>query len=222
MHRRAALSLTTAAVLTGTAAAVVVIPALAAGSADPAPSVTATAQTVRNTANALSPEQAAVLNDPQVAVDTDPDKAKAAAIEAGRPEAAWDKNCIAWDLPTADTRGQQFANAVAERWLATYTADCPDAIKWPAYYAETFTAGGPGEVVVTLDDQAIADYHIEPHSDRHLQMFGFDVWSRAVSEYPELEAVTVTVKGTDRVWTVTPEQVDGGVLTAPYDPSLSG
>ncbi|MDI3330118.1 MAG: hypothetical protein QJR09_05195 [Micrococcus sp.] len=215
MNRRAAITLTTAAVLTGTAAAAVVIPAVAADPAGPTPAMTATAQAVRSTAAALSPEQAAVLTDPQVTTLTDPAAAKAAALEAGRPEEAWDKNCVAWKLPAADTDAQAWANDVAGTWLDAHEAGCPDAIEWPHYYAETFTAGEPGEIVITLEAGAIEDSFVSRFSDNHQGLQAFAVLFRDATEaeHPDLENVTVTVEGTDHAWTLTPDLRE----SVPYD-----
>ncbi len=314
MHHRTALALTTAAVLTGTAAATVVVPAIADG-------------------GALSPEQAAVLENPQVATpdasnaprdargvaaeavhrwfenegvdgpedmvypfnlitgweatraneitlhvsneiahntkglhEYDPDaqlhtiaqlmmtkigpyypeldeiraasedgehvasypnhaqaargtaEAKAAAIDAGRPEPAWDKNCIAWSLDD-NTEGEQ-ARAVAAAWLDSHNAECPDQILHPGYYVEDFTATGPGAVSVTLDDEALADYFVNPYSDAGLQHMGFLIMGPTRWDVPELETLTVTIEGTDRAWTVTPEQTERGVITAPHPPHV--
>lgn len=116
MNHRAAITLTAAAVLTGTAVAAVVVPALAADLVGHAPASTTTAQAALSSTNALSPEQAAVLDDPQVTVHNDPDKARAAAIAAGRPEAAWDKDCVAWNLP--EPEGDDMSKPGPTNWLA--------------------------------------------------------------------------------------------------------
>ncbi|MEW1980152.1 hypothetical protein AB0333_04355 [Citricoccus sp. NPDC079358] len=145
---------------------------------------------------------------------------KAAALAAGRPEPAWDENCVAWELPDAETDAQQFASTVARTWLDAHGADCPDALVWPHYYAETFSAGGPGEVVVVLEDEALADYYVDPYTDRNLQLFGFSVFDATRAENPDLEAVTVTVEGTDRTWTATTAQHDTGDTTAPPPPHM--
>jgi hypothetical protein len=151
---------------------------------------------------------------------TDPAAVKATAIEAGRPEPAWDKNCIAWSLPEADTEAEQLARDVAAAWLDHHGADCPDQIMHPGYYAEDFAPGGPGEVIVTLDDEALADYFVNPYDDKGLQHMGFLIMGPTRWDRPDLDELTVTVEGTDRAWTVTPEQVERGILTAPAPPHV--
>lgn len=146
---------------------------------------------------------------------TDPVKAKEVALAEGRPEAAWDKYCVAWDIENPEQGGTGLANETATSWLESYDADCPDAIVYPGYYAESFANGEPGEVIVTLKRQAITEYFIDPDSEKGFQEFGFHVLDGALEDNPELEAVTVTAVDSDRSWTATPDQLEEGILTAP-------
>ena len=73
--------------------------------------------------------------------------AKKAAIDSGRPENAWDKNCIAWKLPEGG-EGQEWANSLAEEWLEYRGVECPDALVRPFYDITSFEASGPDTLVV--------------------------------------------------------------------------
>ena len=99
-------------------------------------------------ASAESPE------DQELAAITDPEEAKTVALQNGRPEAAWDKYCVAWDIDDPEHGGTGLAREVARTWLDTHDAECPDAIVHPHYYAQSFADGEPGEVVVTLEHSA--------------------------------------------------------------------
>ncbi|MGW9549655.1 hypothetical protein ACWG8W_01210 [Citricoccus zhacaiensis] len=206
MNRRAAITLTAAAVLTGTAAAAVVVPALAADPAGHAPASTTTAQAALSSTNALSPEQADLLDDPQVTVHNDPDTARAAAIAAGRPEAAWDKDCVTWNLPEPEGDDKQaWANELARTWLETHEAGCPDAIVFPHYYVESFTQGAPGELVVTLDDQAARDYATTASEQTGLKNMALENFRALFADHRDLKEVTYTVDGRDLSGTVDQE-----------------
>lgn len=207
----------TAATLTASTLAALALTGCTTGTdAEP---ITATAQAALSAVSETVQVTRDTIHSANLDTLTDPGAVKAAAIQAGRPEPAWDTNCIAWSLDE-NTEGQQ-ARDVAAAWLDAHRAECPDAIQWPAYYVEHFRADGPGKVIVTLDDEALADYFVNPHSDQGLQHMGFLIMGPTRWDVPELETLTVTVEGTDRAWTVTPEQVAGGILTAPgKDPAL--
>ncbi|WP_138925719.1 hypothetical protein [Glutamicibacter creatinolyticus] len=76
-------------------------------------------------------------------------KAKQEAIDSGRPENAWDKNCIAWEWPEADSKGQEWANKLGKKWLDNRGADCPDAIVYPFYDITSFESGKDGSLLVS-------------------------------------------------------------------------
>jgi hypothetical protein len=61
---------------------------------------------------------------------------------------------------------------------------------------------------------------VDPYDDKGLQFFGFLITDAVRSEHPDLDAVTVIVEGTDRSWTATTAQHDGGILTAPAPPHV--
>ena len=145
---------------------------------------------------------------------TGPDEAKEQALAEGRPEAAWDKYCVAWELPEPSSADDQWVNDVTQAYLDHHDAACPDAIVHPHYYADSFAAGEPGEIVITLEDAALTEYFVRPNSDGGLQHFGFGFFEATFDSHPELEMVTVTVEDTDRSWTTTPAQYERGVLTA--------
>ncbi|MFD1376742.1 hypothetical protein ACFQ4U_10455 [Micrococcus antarcticus] len=122
------------------AAAVVTTLALAgcsAGnqSADATPSATAT-------------HSASTSAEPAALSEADIAKAKQSAIDSGRPENAWNKNCIAWQWPEAKTKGQAWANELGKEWLKYRGVDCPDAIVVPFYDITSFEPGKNGELVV--------------------------------------------------------------------------
>ncbi|WP_102159186.1 hypothetical protein [Zhihengliuella halotolerans] len=144
----------------------------------------------------------------------DPEQIKADAIASGRPEAAWDIDCIAWELPEASTDEQLRANHIAQTWLDAHEAGCPDAITFPWYYVEAFLPTDDGGVEVVLDAKARAEEYIKRDSDQDLQSTGFGVFETLEDASVSLPSVTVSLDGTDRSFRVTPEQVEGGVLTA--------
>lgn len=75
-------------------------------------------------------------------------EAKQDAIASGRPENAWDKNCIAWEWPEAESKGQAWANELGKEWLKLRNVGCPDAIVYPLYDITSFEAGGNGKLIV--------------------------------------------------------------------------
>ncbi|MGP5389889.1 hypothetical protein [Glutamicibacter arilaitensis] len=75
-------------------------------------------------------------------------KKKQEAIDSGRPENAWDKNCIAWEWPEPDSEGQEWANELGMEWLELRNVGCPDAIVYPLYDVTSFEAGGNGKLIV--------------------------------------------------------------------------
>lgn len=152
--------------------------------------------------------------DQELAAITDPEEAKAVALQNGRPEAAWDKYCVAWDIDNPEHGGTGLAQEVARTWLDTHDAECPDAIVHPHYYAQSFADGEPGEIVVTLEQAALDDYFVNPNGDKGLQQFGFLIFEAALEEHSELDSVIVMVEETARALTATPDQFERGILDA--------
>lgn len=103
---------------------------------------------------AASSAQAVASPTPSVSVNSvalsaaDIAKKKQEAIDSGRPENAWDKNCIAWEWPEPDSEGQEWANELGMEWLELRNVGCPDAIVYPLYDVTSFEAGDEGELVV--------------------------------------------------------------------------
>ncbi|WP_413456090.1 hypothetical protein ACLQ8T_06315 [Glutamicibacter sp. FR1] len=84
---------------------------------------------------------------------SDTEAAKAAAIESGRPESAWDKKCIAWETPSGNGDNQDWANELGSKWLDSHNgAGCPDAIAWPSYYVESWGSSQDGELIFYAED----------------------------------------------------------------------
>lgn len=106
-------------------------------SADAAPSSTAASSAPATASATPSALSAADIAD-----------AKKKAIDSGRPENAWDKNCIAWEWPKADSKGQAWANELGKEWLELRNVGCPDAIVYPLYDITSFEAGGNGKLIV--------------------------------------------------------------------------
>lgn len=52
---------------------------------------------------------------------------------------------------------------------------------------EDLAPGGPGEVIVTLDDEALADCFVNSHSDQGLQRMGFFIMDSIRWDVPNLE-----------------------------------
>ena len=113
--------------------------------------------------------------------------AKAAAIESGRPEAAWDKNCVAWEMPEADTKGQAWANEMGAAWLDSLDAGCPDAITFPDYYVDSWEPGAPGELTLIVDS-AINKIEFSGESG-NLNRVAFDFICELYRDKPELSKV---------------------------------
>lgn len=90
---------------------------------------------------------------PTPAKPVDVKAAKAESIEAGRPVPAWDKNCVAWEVPNADTKGQAWANKLGTEFLKSRDAECPDQVIMPYYYIESFEPGEPGELIVRVEPE---------------------------------------------------------------------
>ena len=88
------------------------------------------------------------------------ESARQIALEMGRSEATWDKNCVAWNPAESGGARQQWANRVAASWLESAGAGCPDAMTWPYYYVESFDSTGPGQLRITMEQAVASDPQI--------------------------------------------------------------
>lgn len=123
--------------------------ALAGCAGDESPIDSENTQTLIADPSATSPESAP---DDSPSPELNVEQAKADAIANGRPEAAWDIDCVAWELPDADTPEQEWANDLGADWLADKGVECPDQLPSPMYFVESFTAGEEGELLVVAED----------------------------------------------------------------------
>lgn len=99
------------------------------------------------------PSATATLSGPESATAVPAADLKAEAIASGRPESAWDKNCVTWETPNRGETNQEWANKLGNRWLESHNgAGCPDAIVWPNYYVESWGSTKPGELVIYAED----------------------------------------------------------------------
>lgn len=89
-------------------------------------------------------------SEPTALPESDIAKAKQEAIDSGRPANAWDKRCISWEWPSADSDGQAWANKLGKEWLDYHEVDCPDAIVYPYYNVTSFEPRGTGTLVVNF------------------------------------------------------------------------
>lgn len=117
--------------------------ALAGCSANPTAETPATSAPVT-----ASPSESAPMAQPAAHSADDIAKAKKKAIDSGRPENAWDKNCIAWEWPEEKSKGQHWANKLGKEWLKYRGVECPDAIVMPFYDITSFEPGKNGSLVV--------------------------------------------------------------------------
>lgn len=137
--------------------------------------------------------------EPTVAPVVDVAKAKADAIAAGRPEAAWDKNCIAWKMPKAEAKGQVWANKRGQEFLDSKDAACPDAITVPYYYIDSFKVGMPGELIVTVEQHMNAILYGSERGRYHeLDMFARGVMIGIMKDNPSVKKVIVQLPNGDK------------------------
>lgn len=150
-----------------------------------------------DTPEATSAQPVAVAVEPTPTATPTPTKpvdlkaAKAEAIAAGRPEAAWDKKCVAWEMPKADTKGQAWANKLGAEFLESRHVECPDQITMPYYYIETFEPGAPGELVVRVGPEMNRILG-NPPSGRYfdLEAVAKGVMDGVMDDNPEVKKVT--------------------------------
>lgn len=144
--------------------------------------------------------------------------AKADAIAAGRPAAAWDKNCIAWEVPKAGTKGQAWANELGAEFLESKSASCPDAIMHPYYFIDTFKPGTKGELVITVEQSMNAQlYGPERGQYRELDAIAQGVMAGIMDENLDLKKVSVKLPNGSKYGTANRAQTqdarnEGGIL----------
>lgn len=124
------------------------------------------------------------------------------AVEAGRPEAAWDKNCVAWDFAQAEMNPSLQSKQAMKIWLDSHEASCPDAIAWPDYYVQDFSASDAGELTVLLEQGAATEKllgnTVYPGLEKHAQ----DIADRLATQLPELREVTMKIESSPQELTV--------------------
>lgn len=76
---------------------------------------------------------------------------------------------------------------------------------FPHYYVETFTQGGPGELVVTLDELAASDYATTESEHTGLKNMALETFRELFADHHDLKKVTYTVEGRDLSGTVDQE-----------------
>ncbi len=116
------------------------------------------------------------------------------AVAAGRPEAAWDKNCVAWDFVQAEKNPSARGARAMEIWLDSHAATCPDAIAWPDYYVQDFSASNAGELTVLLEQGAATQKLLGNPVYLGLEKHAQDIAERLAAELPHLREVTMKIE----------------------------
>lgn len=188
-------------------AAALLLTGCTAGSPAAAPSAPAESHAV----------QVAATPEPSATPSVDVKKAKADALEAGRPEAAWDKNCVAWEMPNADTKGQGWANKLGQEFLDSKDAACPDAITTPFYYIDSFKAGKSGELIVTVEQHMNALMHGPERGRYHqLDMFARGIMIGIMKDNPSVKQVTVQLPNGDRFGSSSRPEAEEALIEGAY------
>ncbi|CBT76269.1 MULTISPECIES: hypothetical protein [Glutamicibacter] len=157
---------------------------------------------------AASSAQAVASPTPSVSVNSvalsaaDIAKKKQEAIDSGRPESDWDINCIAWEWPEADSKGQKWANDIGIEWLESHGAKCPDQIPYPYYYVDSFANGTDGELVIIMDN---ASYE-------NPEVLAMLIMDELAEDHPELDKITAHTRD---------ERFTGTYTRADYDRSIA-
>lgn len=104
-------------------------------------------------------------------------------------------------MPEATTNGQAWANELGEAFLDSRNkAECPDAVRYPFYYLESFSLGGKGELVVNVDSRmknvAWGDSDIDSVTDFDYLAFG--ALDDLADEHSYLTRVTVRMENDQR------------------------
>ncbi|HJX79063.1 hypothetical protein [Glutamicibacter sp.] len=116
------------------------------------------------------------------------------AVEAGRPEAAWDKHCVAWDFAQTEKNPSPESKQAMKIWLGSHEASCPDAIAWPDYFVQVFSASGAGELTVLLEPEAATEKLLGNPVYSGLEKHAQDIAERLAAELPELREVTMKIE----------------------------
>lgn len=116
------------------------------------------------------------------------------AVAAGRPEAAWDKNCVAWDFTQTETNPSPQSKHAMTIWLESHEASCPDAIAWPDYYVQDFSANDAAELTVILEPTAATEKMLGNSVYVGLEKHAQDIAERLVDDLPELREVTMKIE----------------------------
>lgn len=136
---------------------------------------------------------------------TDDESVKADAIKSGRPEAAWDKDCVAWNLTDPIDEEHEWANNLGQTWLEARNAECPDQIQYPHYFVEEFQPGNNNELVVVVDASlnevaSGAEHKGEVIDWKHIAENVFD---GAEKSDPDLKTVTAVANDGSHRYTAT-------------------
>lgn len=124
------------------------------------------------------------------------------AVAAGRPAAAWDKHCVGWDFTQTETNPSTRSLQAMKSWLDSHKADCPDAITWPDYYVQDFSANDLGELTVVLENVAATEKLVGNPVYVGLEGHAQDIAERLVDELPELHEVTMKIESSPQEVTV--------------------
>lgn len=137
------------------------------------------------------------------------DEVLESALEAGRPSAAFDKNCEVWKMPLVDSDGQEWANALMIEFFETQSAQCPDAITFPHYYIDTFEPGVNGELVITVEQYMNVILH-GPERGRYFELDSMaqEVMHRIMKDNSSLKKVTVKMPNGERYGSATRKEVE--------------
>lgn len=162
-------------------------------------------------------ERVAVTPESSATPTVDTKQAKADALAAGRPEAAWDKNCVAWEMPKADSKGQEWANKLGQEFLDSKDAACPDAITTPYYYIESFKAGKPGELIVTVEQSMNALLHGPERGRYHqLDMFARGLMIGIMKDNHSVEKVIVQLPNGDKFGSSSRREAEEALIEGAY------
>lgn len=173
-------------------AAALLLTGCTAGSPAAAPSAPAESHAV----------QVAATPEPSATPSVDVKQAKADALAAGRPEAAWDKNCVAWEMPKADTKGQEWANKLGQEWLESNEAGCPDATVLPGYFVNSWSSNSEGILNLSVDD-AIKAADNTDSSTSWKTSIGINMFCALGGAHSDLKEITVTTSDGSQTSTIT-------------------
>lgn len=130
------------------------------------------------------------------------EEVKESALEAGRPEAAWDIGCVAWKMPGANAEADAWANELGADFLKSKSAKCPDAITFPFYFIESFAPGAEGELIVGIEQDMNRILH-GPERGEYQDLYdvAWGVMRELKAGNPSLKKVTAQLPNGDRYGT---------------------